>query len=292
MSQKVSISNGQLCAEVDSFGAQLMSIKLDGREYLWQGNPKWWNKRAPILFPMIGSLRNNKARCANGECNMARHGIARIVEHEIVDSGLDFVTFRLQSDDESKKLYPFDFDLEVSYHLLDSNKLEQKFVVKNTGKVLLPFSVGGHPAFNVPLCDNECFEDYELCFQKTWECNSPTITEEGLLDLEFTTDLLNGDKTIKMDHHLFDEDAMIFMDVPQNSVKLVGPSGHGVCIHHEGFKYLGVWSALGEAPFVAIEPWTGHSTACTEDDVFEHKANMILLAPGRTDTRSFVMKFF
>ena len=292
MSQMVYISGGDLHVEADSFGAQLMSIKLDGREYLWQGDPTWWGKRAPVLFPMVGSLRNNTARCANGDCNMARHGIARIVEHEIVAVGDDFVTFMIESNEESKKLYPFDFVLRITYRVGDDNSLKQEFVIENTGDVLLPFAVGGHPAFNVPLCEGESFEDYSINFTRTWDCASPVSTEEGLIDTEFTSDLLNGEKSIALEHSLFDEDAMIFIDVPDNTVELSGPSGHGVRVVHEGFKYLGIWSALGDAPFVALEPWTGHATACNEDDVFEHKAGMTLLAPGRSKRLSFTMKFF
>lgn len=292
MSQMISISGGDLRVEADSFGAQLMSINLDGREYLWQGDPKWWGKRAPVLFPMVGSLRNDAARCANGECHMARHGIARTVEHEVAQVGDDFVTFMLESNEESKKLYPFDFILRITYRVGDDNTLKQEFVIENTGDVLLPFVIGGHPAFNVPLCEGESFEDYSINFTRTWDCASPSATEDGLLDTEFTSDLLNGEKSIALDHSLFDEDAMIFIDVPDNTVELSGPSGHGVRLVHKGFRYLGIWSALGEAPFVALEPWTGHATACNEDDVFEHKAGMTLLAPGRSKRLSFTMKFF
>ena len=154
----------------------------------------------------------------------------------------------------------------------------------------LPFSVGGHPAFNVPApgVDGEAFEDYELAFTEAWTNEAPIITPDGLMTFEGSYKAPDNSDVVPITHRSFDNDAIMFADVPGSTLTLRGrKSGHGVKIDFEGFKYIGVWSAANDAPFVALEPWTGHTTMDTEDDVFEHKVNTITLAPGATDVRSF-----
>ena len=152
MSTVTTIKRGGLTAAIDSMGAQLTSLALNGNEYLWQGDPAFWGKHAPILFPIVGSLRNNTATSAAGTCEMARHGIARIVEHKLVEVSEDgsSVTYEITDTPESLKAFPFHFKLNMTYALTGDATLTQTFAVTNTGDVDLPFSVGGHPAFNVP----------------------------------------------------------------------------------------------------------------------------------------------
>ena len=223
MSTVTTIKRGGLIAAIDSMGAQLTSLALNGNEYLWQGDPAFWGKHAPILFPIVGSLRNNMATSAAGD-------------------------------------------------------------------VALPFSVGGHPAFNVPApgAEDEAFEDYELAFTEAWTNEAPIITPDGLMTFEGSYKAPDNSDVLPITHRSFDNDAIMFTDTPGSTLTLRGrKSGHGVKIDFEGFKYIGVWSAANDAPFVALEPWTGHTTMDTEDDVFEHKVNTITLAPGETDVRSF-----
>ena len=154
----------------------------------------------------------------------------------------------------------------------------------------LPFSVGGHPAFNVPApgAEDEAFEDYELACTEAWTNEAPIITPDGLMTFEGSYKAPDNSDVLPITHRSFDNDAIMFTDAPGSTLTLRGrKSGHGVKIDFEGFKYIGVWSAANDAPFVALEPWTGHTTMDTEDDVFEHKVNTITLAPGETDVRSF-----
>ncbi len=292
MSTVTTIKRGGLTAAIDSMGAQLTSLALNGNEYLWQGDPAFWGKHAPILFPIVGSLRNNTATSAAGTCEMARHGIARIVEHKIVGVSEDgsSVTYELTDTPESLKAFPFHFKLNMTYALTGDATLTQTFAVTNTGDVDLPFSVGGHPAFNVPApgAEDEAFEDYELAFTEAWTNEAPVITPDGLMTFEGSYKAPDNSDVLPITHRSFDNDAIMFTDTPGSTLTLRGrKSGHGVKIDFEGFKYIGVWSAANDAPFVALEPWTGHTTMDTEDDVFEHKVNTITLAPGETDVRSF-----
>lgn len=284
------IGKGSIEATIDSAGAQLMSIKKDGLEYLWQRDEKYWPRCAPVLFPIVGNLRDDRAESAQGEVRFGRHGLARNYEHEVIEADAESVTYELVSSDDTREKFPFDFKLNMTYRVTDDGLL-QEFAVTNTGDVTLPFAVGGHPAFNVPApgCEGEDFSDYKLVFARPWTYASPTIsTETGLLDYGNRFTLVDYASELPLNHRLFDVDTLTFEDVPERTVSLVGPSGHGMRIDFPGFDYLGVWSAP-DAPFVALEPWRGTATRTDEDDVFEHKQGMDFLDPGEEAVYAFTM---
>ncbi|OUP06708.1 aldose 1-epimerase family protein [Collinsella sp. An2] len=286
----ISIQNGGVTACIDTLGAQLTSLARGGDEYLWQADPRWWNRHAPVLFPIVGSIRGDKASSQQGPVALGRHGLARNYEHAVVSQSPSSVTFELTDSSETRALYPYAFKLNMTYALSDEGVFTQTFRVENTGEVDLPFSVGGHPAFNVPApgAEGEAFEDYELEFAKPWTFESATIVDGGLLTYDVMNPIVKDSDHVALSRRLFDYDTVMLEDVPGSTVTLRGTkSGRGVRVNFEGFKYLGVWSAAGDAPFVALEPWTGHATLTSEDDVFEHKRNITVLAPGKVDERSF-----
>lgn len=297
MSELVEIRGGRVAAAIDPLGAQLSSLQLEGREYLWQGDQRFWARRAPVLFPIVGSLRGGCAQSAAGPCKMGRHGIARNFEHAVVERAADgsAATFELRDSAETRAAYPYRFALNMTYAVAGGASLSQTFRVTNTGDVTLPFCVGGHPAFNVPLsgAQGESFEDYELRFAEPWTCSVPVIGPDGLMNWEDAFECPLGANALPLTHATFDHDALMFSHVPGSTLTLAGTkSGHGVRVDFPGFDYIGVWSTAGDAPFVALEPWTGHTTADNEDDVFEHKAGMTLLEPGQTFERAFTITLF
>lgn len=295
MATLTTISDGSLTATVDSAGAQLMSLTLDGGEYLWQGDERFWARRAPVLFPIVGCLRGDHATSAQGEVQLKRHGIARLYEHAIVGQTPSSVTFELCSTAETRAAYPFDFRLNMTYAVTDGT-LSQTFAVTNTGDVDLPFTLGGHPAFNVPVPggEDEGFDDYELVFPTPWTARVPAIDEQGLHDFSHERELFRDADRLRLSHELIAELlTVVFVEVPGRSVTLLGTkSGHGVELAFDGFDYLGVWTATDDAPFVAIEPWVGCATAYDESDVFEQKRGTITLEPGRSCERTFSMRPF
>jgi galactose mutarotase-like enzyme len=291
MSELITIRCGAMEASVDTAGAQLMNLRKDGKEYLWQRDPQWWPRCAPVLFPIVGNIRDDRADSAQGEIRFGRHGLARNYDFEVVEAVENSMTLSLSSNDDTRAAFPFDFRLNMTYALTD-DALEQRFTVTNTGDVTLPFVVGGHPAFNVPApgCEDEDFGDYVLKFAQPWTYASPTInTTTGLIDYQTRFGLVEDSDTLALSHRLFDVDTLIFEDVPGRTVSMVGPSGHGMRVDFEGFDYLGVWSAANDAPFVALEPWRGTATGTDEDDVFEHKRGMDFLEPGETAEYAFFM---
>lgn len=295
MSKFVSIGSGKLSAAIDPLGAQLSSLQFEGCEYLWQGDAAYWGRRAPILFPIVGSLRNGRAESAQGPCVMGRHGIARNYEHAVVDQSSTSVTFELCENEETLKAYPYRFKLNMTYAITGEATLSQTFKVTNAGDVPLPFCVGGHPAFNVPLpgAEGETFEDYVLKFEKPWTCTLPVIGEYGLMSWDNAYDCPVNADTVALTHRSFDHDALMFTDVPESTLTLLGTkSGHGVSIGFPDFKYVGVWSAVGDAPFIALEPWSGHTTAHNESDVFEEKAGTTILQPGEAKSFTFTITLF
>ena len=287
-------ANG-LSATIDSMGAQLMSLKVDEAEYLWQGDPEFWPRRAPVLFPIVGCLKGDTATSSQGEVHLKRHGIARLYDHTVVESSDNSVTYELTSNEETRTAYPFDFKLNMTYSV-DGTSLSQCFKVTNTGDVDLPFTMGGHPAFNVPVPGSECesFEDYKLVFPKAWTARVPSIDEAGIHDFRKMTTLFEGKNELDLSHELIAKHlTIVFCNIPGNRVSLVGKkSGHGVELEFPGFDYFGVWTANENAPFIALEPWHGCASGYDESNVFEEKRSTITLAPGTSTELAFTVTPF
>ena len=282
------ICSGSLEASISSAGAQLTSLKLCDTEYLWQGDPRWWKGQAPILFPIVGTLREGRADSSCGEVRLGRHGLARDYEHELIEASENSVTFELRSSEETRSRFPFDFALRMTYSV-DGTSLTQTFEVENSGSEELPFVVGGHPAFNVPVPDaGDSYEGYAVQFAEQWSWNCPDMdATTGLIDWSRTRPVVTDSNTLHITHELFAHDALVFEGVPGRTVTLSGPAGRGVRVDFPGFDYLGIWAAAGNPDFVAIEPWRGIATCTDETDVFEEKRGMELLSPGEVACYSF-----
>lgn len=299
MSDVITIESGTLSAQVKVKGAELASLKRGDDEYLWQADARWWPRHAPVLFPIVGNLRDDKATSAAGPCAMGRHGVARINDFEVWSVGSGTVTMRLTSDESTLAAYPYPFVLDMTYSLDASveggepDTLRQTFEVTNPGDRVMPFSVGGHPAFNVPAPGrSDAWEDYELVFAEPWTYASPGIAG-GLWDYGIQIPLVEGSDTLPLRRDLFAHDTIELEHTPGSTVTLADKqSGPVLRVDFADFPYLGVWSAgceTGDAPFLAIEPWTGTATRTDEYDTFEHKQGTLFCEPGDTVERSFTV---
>ncbi len=294
MAQLITITDGNVTANIDPLGAQLMNLGLGGTEYLWQADPAFWNRRSPVLFPIVGVLRDGRATSAQGEVVLPRHGCARDFEHEVVEKDENRVVFQLDANEKTRAAYPYDFRLNMGYEVR-GGALYQTYTVTNTGEVDLPFTFGAHPAFNVPLGETgEGFGDYELRFEAPWTAEVPTVFPDGLHDFAQMHTLFEDADTWRLSHEKIDELlTIVFTDVPGNKVTLAGTkSGRGVEVAFPGFDYLGVWTASSAAPFLAIEPWHGVADCLDESGVFEEKRDTIVLAPGEKCSYTFSMRPF
>lgn len=285
---EIKIKSGENSATLSLDGAQLISLDKNNTEYLWQGDPKFWAGHAPVCFPICGVLPNGEMEAFGKKCTMKRHGVARINAFEVYEKCKNSVTFVQESSDKTRAEFPFDYELKIKYTIV-GDTVTNEYIITNIGIDNLPFVVGGHPAFNCPIDPDEKFEDYKVIFDKniTKPCLRPDH-HSGLVDVSQKYDELNAGNTLELKHDLFEEkDALIFENCEAKSATLIGKNGKGIKIEYQDMNNLLVWSAVGNAPFVALEPWTGLASCNDEDGTFEHKRGMTVLAPGETTSFKF-----
>lgn len=282
------IENEKLRVEVTDFGAELQSVKgkKTGFEYLWQGNPELWRNRATVLFPICGRLYQGKYRYEGKEYEMGLHGFARNFTFNIEEKTDTAITLALCSDVQTKDSYPFDFKFCVTYSL-NGNTLTTKFDISNLSDKVLPFSVGGHPGFNVPFNSDEQFEDYYITFEKVKDYEYLLFTENKLCSGK-TAKLNTENGVLKLRHDLFDNDALFILD-ECNSVTLKSDkNSQSIKVTYKDLTHLGLWHTQFEkAPFVCIEPWHGSPSVDGEIDDFATKRDMITLNSGETRSVGF-----
>lgn len=289
---KYTLKNDELTVEFNTFGAEITSIRdSGGLEFLWQGDKQYWKGQAPVLFPIVGSLRNKKASIGGDKtCCMERHGLVRRMEFDLVNQDENSVTFSVGSDEFTRERYPYDFQLLVRY-VLEEKSITTVYTVINPGTEAMPFQIGGHPAFNCPLTKLESFGEYNVEFDCAETAECPRLDPEtGLVNMENRVPVLDHAKVLKLDHDLFREDALIFDRLQSRSARLFNPeTGRGVRLDFTDFEYFLVWSSANNGPFVALEPWTGLGTCSDEDDVFEKKRGVRLVSPGDSKTFSYTI---
>ena len=299
MSEIISISSNSLTASIDTMGAQLMNLQKSESEYLWQGNANWWPRRAPILFPIVGVLKDCKAESAEGTVSLARHGLARLNQFEVVEKSDSSVTLQLKSTEETRTSYPYDFELKLIFSVA-GDTLTQTYEVTNPANVVLPFTLGAHPAFNIPIPGVEAasLDQYHLLFTRSWTSYGPSITDEGLCDYATPQKLIVDSDTLPLSWELIDREKTITLeDVPDRRITLAANAeasskAHGIQMEFEGFDYLGIWSAAPGCPFVALEPWCGIADTVDCDGIFEHKPGIISLEPGQSIAKTLNIKVF
>lgn len=277
------LKNEKLSLTVSSLGAEMRSLQTaDGTEYLWQGNPKYWGDRAPNLFPFIGRLTNNTYKYLGKVHPMTIHGFAVAKEFSIVEQSYSRLVLELRSDEKLKQSYPFEFLLQIGYELKD-NRVDITFRVENLGENTMPFGIGGHPGFNVPLAEGECFEDYEIEFSVPCCPDrvgfSPAVYMNGHDEIY----PLREERFIDLRHDLFDEDAIILKNMAREVNLRSRISGKGVRVTFPDLPYLGIWHWPNtDAPYVCIEPWSSLPSRQDVVEEFSCKSDMIQLGEGRS----------
>ncbi len=249
------IYNQHLKAKFQSKGAELTSlIKIEtGQEYIWQADPAHWGRHTPVLFPIVGRLKNDQFIHEGKSYAMSQHGFARDKEFALVNQSDSSITFSLLSSAETLEEYPFEFELCITYSLTE-NALTTKYEVKNAGKREMHFSIGGHPAFKCAMTLAGTRSDYHLLFDKE-ESAATHMLEDGTFNGE-TASILNSNR-LDITDDLFDQDALVFKNLNSSKVTLVSKDRKWLTFDFNGFPYLGIWSKNRRSPFVCIEPWFG-----------------------------------
>ena len=278
IAMKYELKNEELQVEFQSFGGSLSSIKDSrGTEFLWQGDKTYWSGQAPVLFPICGSIRENKALTRSGRTlHMPRHGIVRKREFDCTQQTENSITFSIKSNEEMEEAYPFSFELLQRY-TLSGRRIRTEYLVKNTGADPMPFQIGGHPGFCCPLYEGEDYSDYSIEFEKEETTSVPDpVVETGLIDMGKRTQILDHEKSLTLQHDLFHKDALIFDQLQSRKVTLVSKKhGKQLSLEFVDFPYLLLWSSANDGPFIALEPWHGLSTCSDESDIFDEKRGMI-----------------
>lgn len=252
------LSNGYLEITVREHGAELISLKKTetGTEYLWNADPEFWGRTSPVLFPFVGGITERKYRHAGQEYPMGQHGFARDKEFTAMSGPEGELWYSLSADEETRKVYPFDFVLECGYSL-NKNRVKVMWRVKNEGRDTMYFSIGGHPAFFCPPENKGKRSECSIGFDTEKPLTVTKISDRGLAlpDTE-TVPLENG--ILRIGEHLFDQDALVIENDQVHEVSLIDESGKTYAAVCFDAPLFGVWSPAGKnAPFVCIEPWFG-----------------------------------
>lgn len=271
------IENNILKVEIAAKGAELQSIynKETKLEYMWSGDAAFWGKKSPVLFPIVGGLKNNEYEFEGNKYTLLRHGFARDNEFAVNTISNTTIQFILTSSDQTNQVYPFDFKFTVEY-ALNENTVSCTYKVENTGLKTMYFSVGAHPAFAIPLTNNTSFDDWFLEFNITENCGIHPLTKDGLVKTNAVPQL-NNSNTLPLTKELFYNDALVFKNLQSTTIAIKSnKSNNGLQMTFNGFPYFGIWSAK-DANFVCLEPWLGIADGEDASGKLQEKEGIISL---------------
>lgn len=243
--------NSNITAKINHNGAELYSLESNNKEYIWEGNPVFWGKHSPVLFPIVGTLKENTYTYNSISYQLSRHGFARDTTFKLIEKKDDLAVFSIESNEDTKKVYPFEFELQLIYSL-ENNHLNISYKVINKGMGPMPFSIGAHPAIALP----GKFENYSIQFEKE-EPLVYNLLENDLISNAVKT-LPTLDNRVALDYSLFENDALIFKNLKSNYLTIFKNQIPMVRMHYKDFPHLGIWTKMN-APFLCIEPWFGYS---------------------------------
>jgi galactose mutarotase-like enzyme len=278
MTDIVSIASPLLSAEINPFGAELWSLRnAGGRDLLWDGDPAWWTGRAPLLFPIVGRVPDDRFIHDGRTFELPRHGFARRRLFDVVRQEPALARFRLSADAQTQAVYPFDFVLEAEF-AVQGAELRTTVSVANRGPAAMPATFGFHPAFRWPLPDaGERFE-HAIVFEQDEPGPLRRLDAAGLLAPARLPTPIEG-RRLALDDAQFVDDAMIFDSPRSRSLIYGGQGGPSLTISWTGMSHLGIWTKPG-APYLCIEPWHGMSAQADASSALAERSDLLHLAPG------------
>ena len=274
------ISNQLIRIRVAARGAELKELfhLTHQLSYLWSGDPSFWGKTSPVLFPIVGTLKNNQYSWQNKTYSLPRHGFAREKNFKLISQSSDTLLFQLREDAETLELYPFPFQLSIRYQL-DEASLQVIYLVENSGTSPLLFSLGAHPAFALPIEPTLSYADYYLEFSEPENAPIYPLTADGLIVPE-PKPFFDQTRQLALHPELFYGDALVFKNLQSNKITLATHTGkRALDFNFPNTPYFGIWSARN-AQFICLEPWHGIADHATASGKLEEKEGICTLLPG------------
>lgn len=287
----ITLRNNYIQVTINTLGAELQSVfcRQTGIEYLWQGDANFWGKRSPILFPIVGGLKNNSYTFQGNTYTLGRHGFAREQPFALIEVGSTKAVFELTHSAETLAKYPFPFQLQIQYQLTNQG-VSVQYRVKNTGEQTLYFSVGAHPAFNVPFLPNTSFNDYHLAFDSLENAVIWPLTADGLISAS-PMPFFQNEQVLALQKQLFAKDALVFKHLNSHAISIVHTATKAYLkVSYEQFPFMGIWSTK-QADFVCIEPWCGIADSEHTTGNLEQKEGIEHLAPEGLFERQWEISF-
>lgn len=277
-----SISNSYLQVKVLGKGAELSSIlsKKTGKEYMWDANPDVWGSHAPVLFPIIGALKNGESAIDGVKYTIPKHGFIRNNDAlELKHQSDSELRLQLSYSDITLQMYPYKFEFNITFRL-EVNRLIISHQVRNLDSQEIFFSLGAHPGFKCPINEGEKYSDYYLEFESVENASAKLLNSDGLVS-DNTQHIFKNINILPLTRTMFDKDALMFTDLKSRKVSLKSHTSDQVLtVRYKDFSYLGIW-AKPNAPFVCIEPWLGLADHEKSDDNFLKKDGLIALQEGQ-----------
>ncbi|MBC1515268.1 aldose 1-epimerase family protein [Listeria immobilis] len=276
----IKLENEFIIVEMKEAGAELTRIfhKDTGLEYLWNADSKFWGRHSPVLFPTVGRLIEDTYFAEGKPYHLGQHGFARDRNFQVVEQTDNMIRFDLDADKDSLKIYPYKFKLSISYKI-EKSTVSVFYEVENTDTKRIYFSIGAHPAFNLPLVEGTAFEDYYLDFGT--EEKLETLCLEGPYRSGEIQDITGKPTQIlPLSYDLFKNDALIFEGLHKKEITIKSnKTPHFVQVAFQEFPFVGIWTAKEGTPFLCIEPWFGIADGVGNSVELRDKAGIEHLEP-------------
>ncbi len=288
-----SLQNDLLRIKINSTGAELTSLvkRETGQEYIWGGDPEVWASTAPVLFPIIGALKDGRTIIDGQEYRIPKHGLIRHNDRlEFFSKLQDRIIFRLCSSEETLEVYPYHFDFRITFRLRNEHLIIYHEVMNTDDRPIL-FHLGGHPAFRLPVFPDDRYEDHFLRFEHPEDSRTYEVTDAGTIGSGTRpVNWQEGGTVLPLSHDLFSHDALVFKDLDSRSV-ILESRNHGpiLKLDYAGWTHLGIW-AKPQGDFVCIEPWIGLADSAESDGQFTHKEGIVSLEPNEVYEMSYDIK--
>lgn len=286
------LENHLMKVEIESKGAELKSI-LDvrsGHEYLYQGDTSFWERRSPVLFPVVGSVWNGKYRMDGREYSIPQHGFARDAEFTVMeDTPEDEAWFYLESDEKTLEMYPRRFRLEIGYHLQET-RLTVMWRVKNLDEKDMYFHIGAHPAFMYPdFKASDAVHGYFLFDSR--DLTTELLKEKGCMGYDTMHLTLDSEQMLPITSTTFDINTIVLANRQVRRVSLLDKERRPYLSVLFQAPVVGMWSPAPDAPFVCIEPWWGRADRVDFEGDFSEREYTNHLSPGSTFSASYLVIF-